>query len=101
MEDACGVPRVAVGAPYVATNLTRDGECRFIVHLLNYGHEHTLDRVEVTLDLHAVSEGYKAEVISPDEPTPTLTDFAGDGGSIRLAVGPLSHYAVVLLAPVP
>ena len=110
-EAAAGGPRLSLEPRgYVLGQVTRKPDGRtFILHLLNYDHHVSSEKVKVRLDLSGLVDlreaqdpsRWEVKVVSPDT---AETQFAGlfvHGSVIEFTLGRIEHYTVVTLSVRP
>jgi hypothetical protein len=110
-EAAAGGPRLSLEPRgYVLGQLTGKPDGRtFILHLLNYDHHVSSEKVKVRLDLSGLVDlreaqdlsRWEVKVVSPDT---VETQFAGllvHGSVIEFTLGRIEHYTVVTLSARP
>jgi hypothetical protein len=107
-EAAAAGPRVSLEPRgYVVVQLTRKPDGRiFILHLLNYDHQHPATNVKVRLDVSRLVDlretkdlsGWEVKVLSPDEAQPSLAGLSLHGSVAEFTLGQIDHYTVVTLS---
>ncbi|HTZ81842.1 MAG TPA: hypothetical protein VMB66_01540, partial [Candidatus Acidoferrales bacterium] len=105
-EAASGGPRLSLQPRgYVLGQLTRKIDGRtFILHLLNYDHQHPAENVKLRLDLSGLVKdlsGWDVEVLSPDAKQPQLTGLSFHGTVAAFTLGRIEHYTVLTLSARP
>ena len=90
---------------YVLGHLTQRPDGRtFMLHLLNYDHQHAAKNVKVRLELngfvHDLSD-WEIKVLSPDTPQPRLAELSLQGNVASFTLGEIEHYSVVTLSAKP
>ena len=105
-EAASGGPRLSLQPRgYVLGQLTRKIDGRtFILHLLNYDHQHPAENVKLRLDLSGLVKdlsGWDVEVLSPDAKQPQLTGLFLHGTVAAFTLGRIEHYTVLTLSARP
>ena len=105
-EAASGGPRLSLQPRgYVLGQLTRKIDGRtFILHLLNYDHQHPAENVKLRLDLSGLVKdlsGWDVEVLSPDAKQPQLTGLSFHGTVAACTLGRIEHYTVLTLSARP
>ena len=105
-EDAANGPRVSVEPRnYVLGHLTRKPDGRtFILHLLNYDHQHVAKNVRIRLCLDGFANdlnNWDIKVLSPDTAQPQIADVFLHGSVADFKLGQIEHYIVVILSARP
>ena len=105
-EAAARGPRLSLEPRgYVLGQLTRKPDGRtFILHLLNYDHRASAEKVEVRLDLSGLVQDlsrWELKVISPDAAQPQLTGLSLHGSVSEFTLGRIEHYTVVTISARP
>ena len=105
-EAAAGGPRLSLDPRgYVLGQLTRKPDGRtFNLHLLNYDHRASAEKVKVRLDLSGLVQDlsrWELKVISPDAAQPQLTGLSLHGSVSEFTLGRIEHYTVVTISARP
>jgi len=102
-EAAARGPRLSIGPrSYVLGHLTRkpDGK-NFMLHLLNYDHQHAAANVRVRLELNGVVgdlSNWEVKVLSPDNSLPQFSGLSLRGNVCEFTLGRIEHYSVVTVS---
>jgi hypothetical protein len=87
---------------YLVAHVTKKADAdTFIIHLINYDHQVPHAEVKVKLDLSGYlpeAGGFTLRAFSPDEPAPSVTGLSLHRGICEFTIGPIPHYAVVVLS---
>ncbi|MGB8911223.1 MAG: endo alpha-1,4 polygalactosaminidase [Candidatus Sulfotelmatobacter sp.] len=102
-EAAAGGSRLSLEPRgYVLGQLTRKPDGRtFILHLLNYDHQHPAENVKVRLDLSGLIQDlrdWELKVVSPDADRPHLSGLLLHGTVAEFNLDRIEHYTVVTLS---
>jgi hypothetical protein len=105
-EAAAGGPRLSLEPRrYVLGQLTRKPDGRtLILHLLNYDHRASAEKVKVRLELSGLVQDlsrWEVEVLSPDAAQPQLAGLSLHGSVSEFTLGRIEHYIVVTLSARP
>jgi hypothetical protein len=102
-DHTAGAPLLALETSgYIIANLVKKSDCNtFILHLVNYDHDHPVPNLKVRLDLSPYlgdASALELQALSPDESPPVISGLAAAGPRLSFTLSPVTHYAVVVIS---